>query len=477
MAYALGIDVGTTFTAAATWQAGRATVLPLGRHSDAVPTVVAVRDDGQLVVGDAADRRAITDPTRVARGFKRRMGDPVSIHLGDRTFTAQALTAAVLRWVLRECSARMGGPPAQALLTHPAAWTEFRIRVLTAAAHDAGLSAPSLAVEPVAAATYYAMRSRMAAGAIVGVYDLGGGTFDASLVQRTGNGFEIYGRPEGIAELGGMDLDQEVLQYVIRTLGDGWNDVDTNDPDTLAALASFRGQVVLAKESLSDDVDTSIPVVLPGLVRHVRLTRSEFEDLARPTIDLTVDTFASMLARNHLTADQLQAVLLVGGTSRMPLIAQRLTSALHLPVTVDEHPKYAVCLGAATLAAVRLEPLSAAPASSPPHDGERQEPADESPVGRAGGAGKLLAQPPITPMSAAGRPSVSMIADMLQAGAGGPATGRLLPLPPARRPVASRPDEPLIIHASGAAHTKIIAVVFVLVLIAAAAVALLISRH
>lgn len=98
MAYALGIDVGTTFTAAATWQAGRATVLPLGRRSDAVPTVVAVRDDGQLVVGDAADRRAITDPTRVARGFKRRMGDPVSIHLGDRTFTAQALTAAVLRW-------------------------------------------------------------------------------------------------------------------------------------------------------------------------------------------------------------------------------------------------------------------------------------------------------------------------------------------------------------------------------------------
>lgn len=204
------------------------------------------------------------------------------------------------------------------------------------------------------------------------------------------------------------------------TLGDGWHDVDTNDPDTLAALASFRGQVVLAKESLSDDVDTSIPVVLPGLVRHVRLTRSEFEDLARPTIDLTVDTFASMLAHNRLTADQLQAVLLVGGTSRMPLIAQRLTSVLHLPVTVDEHPKYVVCLGAATLAAARLEPHSAAPAGSPPHDGERQEPADEPPVRRADGAGKLLAQPPITPMSAAGRPSVSMIADMLQAGGGRP---------------------------------------------------------
>lgn len=110
----------------------------------------------------------------------------------------------------------MGGPPTDTLLTHPAAWTDFRIRLLTAAAHDAGLSAPQLAVEPVAAATYYAMRSRMAAGAIVGVYDLGGGTFDASLVQRNGTGFEIYGRPEGIAELGGMDLDPEVLQFVTR---------------------------------------------------------------------------------------------------------------------------------------------------------------------------------------------------------------------------------------------------------------------
>src|SRR5215213_1435427 len=112
MAYALGIDVGTTFTAAAVWADGRATTLPLGTRSDAVPTVVYLRADGVPLVGDPAEQPALVDPSRVARAFKRRMGDQVGVRVGDRVYAAADLVSEVIAWVVRRATERQGAPPA-----------------------------------------------------------------------------------------------------------------------------------------------------------------------------------------------------------------------------------------------------------------------------------------------------------------------------------------------------------------------------
>ena len=148
--YALGIDVGTTYTAAAVWRAGRAETVGLGNRAHPVPTVVYVDEDGRHVVGEAADRRAATSPDRVAREFKRRFGDEVPLLLGGEEVTAEALTASVLRWVLEEVTAREGARPAHVTLTVPATWRDFRQDLVTQTALLAGLdrSTCSLLPEP-----------------------------------------------------------------------------------------------------------------------------------------------------------------------------------------------------------------------------------------------------------------------------------------------------------------------------------------
>ena len=388
-AYGLGIDVGTTFTAAATWEGGRAAVLALAQRSDSIPSVVYIPAKGTWLVGIAAERRALTEPGQVARAFKRRMGDEVPIRVGDRPVSAVDLTAAVLRSVIELATQRQGEPPAAVTLTVPAEWGPYRRALMEQAAASAGVAVAELAPEPVGAAVYYGAQGRMAAGQTVGVFDLGGGTFDAALVRRTVGGYDIVGRPAGDATVGGLDLDDEVMGLVRRAVADEWATVDTENPDTLAALAALRAQVVLAREALSDDVDTAVGVLLPRLVRTVRLTRPEFESLASPYVDRAIAAFAAMLTREHVDPADLGAVLLVGGTSRMPLVSERLTAHLGRPVVLDAHPKYAVCLGAAILAGARMSRGDVDPGVTRAVDGRSLQPSPPtSPVHNAPSPGK-----------------------------------------------------------------------------------------
>jgi molecular chaperone DnaK len=158
MAYTIGIDVGTTFTAAATCRDGGTEVATLGDRGDVIPSVAFLREDGVLLVGHAAERRAVGDATRVARDFKRRIGDDVPLRLGDRAQTAEALTAAIVRWVVDLVSEREGEAPARTILTFPASWGDHRRGLLLAAAAAAGVDRPELLTEPVAAAVHYSAR-------------------------------------------------------------------------------------------------------------------------------------------------------------------------------------------------------------------------------------------------------------------------------------------------------------------------------
>lgn len=354
MTYALGIDIGTTFSAAAVWRDGRAETVPLGNRANAVPSVVLLRDDHTLLVGDAAARRAIAEPHRVAREFKRRIGDRVPLVLGDQAFSPQQLLAALVAWVIERVSEREGAAPDYVTLTHPANWGEFRKGLLRDAVQDAGLVNAGMIAEPVAAAVHYASQERVEAGVFIGVYDLGGGTFDATVLRKTADGFEIHGTPEGDDRLGGIDFDQAVISHVRTALGETWSQLDLGDLGTMRAVAQVRANAVEAKEALSTDIEAGIAVILPGITDDVRLTRTELETALRAPLQRTVDIFRQAVERSGIEPSQLRHVLLVGGSSRIPLVSQMLTRQLGVQIAVDAHPKYAVCLGAAIAAGTRL---------------------------------------------------------------------------------------------------------------------------
>jgi YVTN family beta-propeller protein len=349
--YALGLDLGTTFSGAAVARDGRAEMVSLAHNTSTVPSVLFLREDGTFLVGDAAVRRGLQDPGRLAREFKRRFGDTTPLLLGGSPWSADALYVQLLRHLLDAVAAQQGGPPDAITVTHPANWGRYKIDLLHQAVRSAGLGDAGLLTEPEAAAIHYASTERMAPGEIVAIYDLGGGTFDAAALRRTDAGFELLGTAEGIERLGGIDFDEAVLGHVVSFAGPALAELDPADPTALAALARLRAECVAAKEGLSEDTEVSIPVVLPTLQTQIRLTRAEFEEMVRPTLAETMSVLSRTLRSGGVEPDQVKAVLLVGGSSRIPLVGQLVAAEMGRPVAVDVHPKHAVALGAALHAA------------------------------------------------------------------------------------------------------------------------------
>ncbi len=362
--YALGVDLGTTWTAAATYRDGLAQSIPLGDRAHAIPSVVLVEDDGTLLVGEAAALRAATAPQRVAAEFKRRFGDDVGFLLAGHEVTARELVTALLAGVLRVVTDREGEAPEQLVVTAPATWRDYRVRLLAEAAADAGVSPDRLTIlpEPAAAAVHYASRRPLRPGTTIGIYDLGGGTFDASLLRKTESGFEILGQAAGTEAVGGLDVDDAVVRRVAACLEPAWTALDRSDPQVRAGLAMLRASAVQAKESLSSSRSAIIPVVLPDLVAEVSITRDQLEQDVEPLVQATIEVFRGAVADAGLTIAELDAVLLVGGASRMPIVQRMMAADIGIPITIDEHPKYAVCLGAAISAGSRLP----GPATAPP---------------------------------------------------------------------------------------------------------------
>jgi molecular chaperone DnaK len=349
MSYLLGIDLGTTRTAAAIGRLdarpGDAEIVNLGDRSSAVPSVLYLGDDGGLVVGEAAERRAVSSPEHVAREFKRRIGDPTPLIVGGRPWLPEELSARLVRWVVDRVAQREAAPAARIAVTHPASWGPHKRDRLGGALAAQGLPVSFLA-EPQAAALHYAANERVEHGSTIAVYDFGGGTFDAAVVHKEPQGFSLLGRPEGVDRLGGVDFDQIVFEHVVAGLPEAFEGLDETDPAVLSAVAAIRRDCVEAKEALSSDTEVSIPVLTPAAQGSVRLHRSEFEAAIRPQVEDTVDALRRAVTSAGMAPAQLSAVLLVGGSSRIPLVAQLVSELLGRPVAVDADPKNAIAMGA-----------------------------------------------------------------------------------------------------------------------------------
>ena len=367
MSYGLGIDIGTTFSAAAVQRDGRVDVMALETQRFTVPTVVA-SDGERLVFGSAAIARTVATPDAAAREFKRRLGDPEPIMVGGRPHLAEELVAAFARWVRDNVAAQCGGPPDQLAVTHPANWTAFQRQLLKGALGEADLGQVVMITEPEAAALDFASVAHLEPGQLVLVYDLGGGTFDVSLLRREAVGFETVGDPRGVERLGGIDFDEAVFQHVLRDVPAEHVRAARGDPAGRVALDQLRARCVEAKELLSTQAAVDVPVFLPGVTTTVVVTRAAFEDMVRPMLRQTVELVRQTMERARVGPAELSDVLLVGGSSRIPMVSRLIEDDLHVPVRVDTHPKLVVARGAARRAAMEPAPgavLAAPPVSSP----------------------------------------------------------------------------------------------------------------
>src|SRR5689334_204441 len=359
---ALGVDLGTTWTAAARCApGGEAEALALGDHGPAMPSVLAV-DGDSVLAGDAAERRLLAEPSSGAREPKRRLGDTTPFVIGGTPYGADTLMGHLLRHVLETASAGDAGRPGTVVLTHPANWGEFKLDLLREAGRVAGVGDVTLVSEPEAAAMHYLHLGRVHAGDAVAVYDFGGGTFDVAVVRCGDRTSEVLGTPQGMERLGGLDLDDAVLAHVNTAVDGHLAEVDPANPDVRRALAQLRVECTRAKEALSLDSETSIPIALPDLVTEVRITRGEFESAIRPRLEDTLGAFDRALASAGLQAGDLAGVLLVGGSSRIPVVSELVAAHTGRPVLVDADAKLVVALGAAGAVMTTSEPVTEEPA-------------------------------------------------------------------------------------------------------------------
>ncbi|GAB3179656.1 Hsp70 protein [Micromonospora palomenae] len=354
MPYVLGIDIGSTNTAAsvarrrgATW--ARPEVVPLDGGSVTVPSVLHLAADGTLVVGEPP----VEDGGRTARGFVRRVGDDVPLLLGGEACPPQMLTALLAAWVVERVLEREGEPAEAVVLSHPAGWGRHRRELLHESLWQFGLGNVTLLPRTVTVAESHAARGFP--GSAAAVYALGGNTFEAALVRRTPRGtYETFGLPQGLDWIGGADFDEALAEHVRTVLA---RELAAAGPrQTHATLRGLLPECDRAKRELTVGTETDVLLTLPTGPVRVPVSRVRFEDMIRPAVQATVELLTRTVHSAGLLPAQLDGVLLAGGSTRIPLVVELLAAAFPVPVEVEPDPQLTAATGAALAACQVVSP-------------------------------------------------------------------------------------------------------------------------
>ncbi|GAA4551361.1 Hsp70 family protein [Amycolatopsis samaneae] len=344
----LSIDFGTSSTVGVLSAFGRGPRAIEIDGSVTMSSAVYAAEDGLLVVGQDAERRARLEPSRFEPNPKRRI-DEGTLLLGDTVVEVADAFAAVLRRIGEEAERQLNRPPDQVRISHPAGWGAARQEILRRSAVKARLSDVRLVPEPVAAAAHYAALGGQTSRRLgpIAVYDLGAGTFDCSVVGITEHGFAVLAE-DGLPDLGSLDIDQALLVHIGRSVSHAdpaqWQRLLR--PRTTAdrrLRRSLLQDLRDAKESLSRHPRTEVP--MPEPFGDVLVTRDELEALVRPSLLRSAELLAATVGRAGLTPARLGGIYLVGGPSRMPLLAGLLAQQLGVVPTTQDQPETAVAFG------------------------------------------------------------------------------------------------------------------------------------
>lgn len=345
MPYSIGVDLGATSIAVAVGDDAGVRAAHLTPHL-VEPSVAFVAADGTILTGQAAMDAAPEDRTRLVRGFKRRLGDPTPIFVGGVGTAPEALMAAQLRDVVAAVTEQYDEAPQRVVVTCPAAWGPYRREQFARISELSGVRVDEIVADAVAAATFFARDRRLAEGDILAVFDLGGRNTEAAVLRVAHGGPEVLGTPEGIEHLGGDDFDDAVRGLIDQRLGGRLSALDPADPDDVAILSSVDEACTSAKEALSVHEETVVRLKLDGAETAITLTRPDLESSIRPMVKTAVAALLRSIASAGLDPDDVDVVVLAGGSSRIPLVAEEVSS-IGKPIAATHLPKFTVALGAA----------------------------------------------------------------------------------------------------------------------------------
>lgn len=350
MAKIIGIDLGTTNSCVAVIEGGKPVVIPNAEGQRTTPSVVAVTKAGERLVGEAAKRQAVTNAPRTVSSVKRLMGSEKRVPIDGKTYTPQEISALILSKLKADAEAYLGEAVTQAVITVPAYFNDAQRQATKDAGRIAGLEVRRIINEPTAAALAYGLDNGKTQNVMV--YDLGGGTFDVSLI-RIGDGIVQVLATCGDNFLGGDDFDERIVTW----LAEGFRaDTGLDLTTDRVAMQRLREEAEKAKKELSAATQTEIhlPFILSGAdgVHHLQrtLTRAKFEELCADLIERTALPVRNALSDAHLSASDLDQVLLVGGSTRIPAVQAKVMRMVGLEPGKSLNPDECVALGAAVQA-------------------------------------------------------------------------------------------------------------------------------
>ncbi len=371
--YIVGIDLGTTNSLVAYMQGDSPVVIPGEDGLNLVPSVVALDENQQIVVGNAARKYLIETPERAVYSVKRLMGRGVEdiqdelklfpfqladdlqagevlrIKIGERTYTPPEISALVLRQLKRNAERFFGAPVTQAVITVPAYFNDAQRQATKDAGRIAGLNVLRLVNEPTAASLAYGLDKKK--NGIIAVYDLGGGTFDISILKLHDGIFEVIST-NGDTHLGGDDIDNLLIAIALDDIrGDLGIEFGNEVRRSGEAVARIRQAVIEAKIALSSQPSAKLDVDLPGGKKYQReISLEVFEQMIQPIIDRTVGPCKQALKDANLKPEQIDEVVLVGGSTRIPKVRRLVQDLFQRVPHTDLNPDEVVALGAAVQA-------------------------------------------------------------------------------------------------------------------------------
>ncbi|MEJ2387392.1 MAG: Hsp70 family protein [Chromatiaceae bacterium] len=347
----IGIDLGTTNSEVAVVEQGRPRVIAVD-GSKILPSVVGVADDGALLVGQSARNQYVLYPDRTIRSVKRRMGEDVRLPMGNQSYTPQEISALILSRLKKAAEDDLGRPVTKAVITVPAYFSDAQRQATRDAGQLAGLEVMRIINEPTAAALAYEAEHKTAKNILV--YDLGGGTFDVSVVRLNQDVTEVLAS-HGNNHLGGDDFDAKLVEHVASHLKESQG-VDANGERT--AMARIIRACEAAKIVLSDApyarIEEEYLLEKDGKPVHLSLEvdRAEYEAMISPYIDETLEAAHTALKGANLAVNDIDEVLLVGGATRTPMVQSQLEAELGMQPRAEVDPDLCVAAGAAIQAAV-----------------------------------------------------------------------------------------------------------------------------
>src|SRR5229473_3946427 len=368
----VGIDLGTTNSLVAFMQGDSPVVIPGEDGVNLVPSVVALNEDEneKIIVGNAARKYLIETPERSVYSIKRLMGRGVEdiqdelglfpfrladdlasgevlrIKLGNKTFTPPEISAHILRQLKRNAERFFGEPVTRAVITVPAYFNDAQRQATKDAGRIAGLEVLRLVNEPTAASLAYGLDKRK--NGIIAVYDLGGGTFDISILKLHDGIFEVLAT-NGDTHLGGDDIDNRLIRIGLEDLQSEWGEDLSHDGE---AVQTLRRAVIEAKEQLSFVLSTAIKFEYQGRKYERQITRELLEKLIADIVDRTLGPCRACIADAGVTVEQIDEVVLVGGSTRIPMVRNAVEALFLARPHTDLNPDEVVALGAAVQAGI-----------------------------------------------------------------------------------------------------------------------------